>query len=118
MSIITWLNPIGSICSIIGMSVSLIGRSDEVKYQRYKVKGIEMKETLQLERAMRFYKKSLDYAKDNKQQSEIWELVIHIHTDRLIKASEKYRWCNQGYMFEWPWGPHKIPLDYNSPKTK
>ena len=108
---ITWL---GTLFSFIGMSLSLTGKSDAVKYQSFKDKGRDMKESKQLGKAMLWYKKALDYAETNENKQEIWFLIMHIHTDRLIGASEKFREC-AGFTPEWDWGPNKIPSNYDRP---
>lgn len=108
---IAWL---GSICSIIGVSISLMGKNNAVKYRSYKKKGIDMKESKQLGKAMLWYKKALNHSETDKQESDIWWLIIHIHTDRLIGASEKYRDC-AGYVPEWEYGPNNVPSNYNRP---
>ena len=40
---------------------------------------------------MLWYRKAIDYAESEKQESEIWALIMHIHTDRLIGASQKWK---------------------------
>ena len=108
---IAWL---GSICSIIGMGISLIGKNNALKYQSYKKKGIDMKESKQLGKAMLWYKKALEHSETDKQESDIWWLIIHIHTDRLIGASEKFK-DSAGYVPKWGFGPNNIPSNYNRP---
>lgn len=108
---ITWL---GSICSIIQTGMSLAGKNDAVKFQSYKKKGVDMKESKQLGEAMLWYKKALSHAESEKQESEIWWLIIHIHTDRLIGASEKFK-DSAGYVPQWKFGPNNIPNNYNRP---
>ncbi|MYA69241.1 hypothetical protein F4009_09100 [Candidatus Poribacteria bacterium] len=108
---ITWL---GSICSIIGVGISLMGKSNAVKFRSYKKKGLDAKESKQLRKAMLWYKKALDYSETDEQESDIWWLIIHIHTDRLIGASEKFK-DSAGYVPEWGYGPNNIPSNYNRP---
>ena len=105
---------IGSICSIIGMGISLAGKNNAVKFQSYKKKGIDMKESKQLGKAMLWYKKALSHSEREGQESEIWGLIIHIHTDRLIGASEKFR-ESAGYVPQWNFGPNNIPSNYSRP---
>lgn len=110
---------IASFCSIAGiaLALSITGKSTAAKFQSFKDKGVSMKESKQLGRAILYYKKALDYAETDKQKSQIWFLIIHIHTDRLIKASENFRNCT-GYTPEWRFGPNNIPTNYDSPLTK
>ena len=94
--------------------MSLIGKNNAVKYRSYKKKGIDMKESKQLGKAMLWYKKALEHSETDEQESDIWWLITHIHTDRLIEASEKYR-DSAGYVPEWEYGPNNIPSNYNRP---
>ena len=95
----------------------LIGKSNSIKFQHYKAKGIETKESKRIAKAMRFYKKSLDYAETNEQRAEIWFLIVQIHTDRMIGASQE--WTNYtGHILEWEWGPNNIPSNYQKPPQK
>ncbi len=115
LNIITY---IGSLCSIIGMSVSLVGKSSAAKFQSFKDKGIDIKESKkQLGKALHYYKKALDYAETDEQKAEIWFLVMHIHTDRLIGSGEKYKNC-KGYIPLWDFGPNNIPSNYNPPSKE
>ena len=105
---------IGTIFSIWSVGISLAGKSNAVKFRRYREKGIDMKESKQLRKAILWYKKALDHAETKEQESDIWWLTTHIHTDRLIGASEKWTQCT-GMILDWEWGPKKIPSDYNRP---
>ena len=100
------------------MGLSLTGKSDAAKFQSYKEKGKDAKESKkQLGKAVLYYRKALDHAETNKQKEEVWWLIIHIHTDRLIGASEEFReWA--GYIPEWAFGPNNIPSNYNRPPAK
>ena len=73
-----------------------------------------MKESKQLGAAMLWYKKALDHVETEKQESEIWWLTTHIHTDRLIGASQQWTDCT-GKILNWDYGPKKIPSNYNRP---
>ena len=110
---------IGSFCSIVGIgfALSITGKSSAAKFQSFKDKGVRMKESKRLGKAILYYKKALDYAETDEQKSQIWFLIIHIHTDRLIKASENFRGCT-GYVPEWRFGPNNIPTNYEPPLTK
>ena len=110
---------IGSFCSIagIGLALSITGKSNAAKFQSFKDKGVNMKESKRLGRAILYYKKALDYVETDEQKSQIWLLIIHIHTDRLIKASENFRNCT-GYPPKWSFGPNNIPANYDPPLTK
>ena len=114
LAFITWL---GSIFSIIGVGISLMGKSSAAKFRAYKKTGEDMKESKQLGKAMLCYKKALDHSETGEQEAEIWFLIIHIHTDRLIGASEKYNAC-AGRVLEWHLGPNNIPSNYNRPPRK
>ena len=112
------------IISLIGLWFQLIGKSDKVKFQRYKERGTEIKESGQLAKAARFYEKALDIAEKNEQQAEIWALLVYIHTDRAIGASQQYA-RNSGYIMQyrnnegelepWNFGPGNIPGNYKPP---
>ena len=110
---------IGSFCSIagIGLALSITGKSSAAKFQSFKDKGMSLKESKQLGRAILYYKKALDYAETDEQKAQIWWLIIHTHTDRLIKASENFMNCT-GYTPEWRFGPNNIPTNYEPPPTK
>ena len=105
---------LGMLFSFIGMYLSLIGRSEEVKFHTYKKKGRALKESKQLTKAMRYYKRAIKFAKGDTQESEIWYLIIHIHTDRQIAAVEQWQNCT-GYMLEWKFGANCIPTNYERP---
>ena len=83
------ISPIGTLFSIWSVSISLVGKNNAVKFRTYKKKGVDMKESKRLGKAMLWYKKALNHSETEEQESEIWWLIIHIHTDRLIGASEK-----------------------------
>ena len=109
---------LGSLCSIIGLSISLIGKSSAAKFQSFKDKGMDIKQSRkQLARAMLCYKKALDFAESDEQKATIWGLIMHIHTDRLIGASEKWKNCT-GKIPKWDFGPNNIPINYNSPPSE
>ena len=105
---------IGTIFSIWSVGISLIGRNNAVKFRRYMKKGVDMKESKQLGKVMLWYKKALDHAETEKQESDIWWLITHIHTDRLIGASQQWTGCT-GLILDWDYGPKKIPSNYNRP---
>ena len=105
---------IGTIFSIWGVGISLVGKNNAVKFRRYRKKGVDMKESKQLGKAMLWYKKALDHAETEKQESDIWWLITHIHTDRLIGASQQWMGCT-GLILDWDYGPKKIPSNYNRP---
>ena len=115
------------IISLIGLWHKIVERSDKVKFQRYKEKGTEIKESGQLAKAAKFYKKALDIAEENAQQAEIWALLVYIHTDRAIAASQQYEQKsgqimlyrnNEGELKPWNFGPGHIPSDYKVPPRK
>lgn len=112
------------IISLIRLWFQLVGKSDKVKFQRYKEKGTEIKKSGQLAKAAKFYKKALDIAEENAQQAEIWELLVYIHTDRAIAASQQYKQKsgrimlfrnNEGEIEPWNFGPGNISGDYKTP---
>lgn len=112
------------IITLIGLWLQLIGKSDKVKFQRYKDKGTEIKKSGQLAKAAKFYKKALDIAEEDTQQAEIWALLVYIHTDRAIGASKEYEEKkghimlsknNEGKTEPWNFGPGKISSDYKPP---
>ena len=103
--------------SLIKAAFVLIGKSNSAKFQHYKAEGIDAKESKQLAKAMRFYKKALDYAETDEQRADIWYLIVHIHTDRMIGASQQ--WTNYtGHILKWEWGPMNIPSNYQKPSQK
>ena len=110
---------IGSFCSIVGMvlALSIKGQSSAAKFQSFKDKGMRMKESKRLGKAILYYKKAFDYAETDEQNSQIWRLIAHIHTDRLIKASENFK-DYAGCPLEWRFGPNNIPTNYDHPLTK
>ena len=114
LAFITWF---GSIFSIIGVGISLMGKSSAAKFQAYKKRGVDMKESQQLGKAMLYYKKALGHSETGEQESEIWFLIMHIHTDRLIGASEKIK-DSVGQAPKWDYGPNNIPSNYNRPPRK
>ena len=105
----TIVSIMGTIFSFIGMGFTLTGKSNAAKCQFYKNRGLDLKESKQqLAKAMRYYKKALEYAETNEQRAEIWGYIIHIHTDRTIGASQEWTDCT-GQIPEWNWGPNRIP---------
>lgn len=115
------------IISLIRLWFQLAGKSDKVKFQRYKEKGTEVKESGQLAKAAKFYEKALDIAEENNQQAEIWALLVYLHTDRAIGASQQYA-RNSGHIMQyrnnegklelWNFGPANIPWNYKSPSRE
>ena len=55
---------IGTIFSIWSVGISLAGESNAVKFRRYRKKGIDMKESKQLRKAILWYKKALGPRRD------------------------------------------------------
>ncbi len=112
------------IISLIGMWFQLSGKSDKVKFQRYKEKGTEIKESGQLAKAVKFYEKALNTAETDDQQAEVWALLVYVHTDRAIGASQQYE-RKLGYIMQyqndagelvpWNFGPGNIPGNYKPP---
>lgn len=76
--------------------------------------GIKLKEEGKLGEAMEKYKRALTLAMTDQERSQIWQLIIHIHTDRLIKAADELANC-VGYQVYWPWGANWVPSDYKAP---
>ena len=119
-----FLSVIGLSLRLIGLWFQLVGKSDKVKFQRYKEKGTEIKESGRLAKAVKFYEKALNTAETNDQQAEIWALLVYIHTDRAIGASQQYARKsgnimqyrnNEGRLVPWNFGPGNIPWDYKPP---
>ena len=108
---------IGTIFSISSVGISLMGRNNAVKFRRYRKKGIDMKESKQLRKAMLWYKTALNHAETAEQESDIWGLIMHIHTDRLIGASQEWTNCT-GQTPDWKFGANCIPSNYKKPPTK
>ena len=115
------------IISLIRLWFQLVGKSDKVKFQRYKEKGTDIKESGQLAKAAKFYEKALDIAEENNQQAEIWALLVYLHTDRAIGASQQYErnsghimQCqnNEGKLEPWNFGPGNIPRNYKPPSRE
>ena len=103
--------------SFIKIWFVLIGKSNSAKFQCYKAEALDRKESRQLAKAMRFYKKALGYAETDEQRADIWYLIVHIHTDRTIGASQQ--WTNYaGNILKWGWGPNNIPSNYQKPPRK
>ena len=90
LEVIVIVKYLSIIFSFMRMWVQLTGKSDEVKFQRYKEEGTEIKESGQLGRAMKFYKKALDIAQTNDQHAEIWALTVYVYIDRAIGAGKQY----------------------------
>lgn len=110
--------PLGTFFSFIGMYISLIGRNDKVKFQRYKDKGREIKEEKgQLSKAIKYYKKALNYADSDAKKADIWWLILYIQTDRQIGAVDEIS-IYQDDNVSWDFGPNKRPQDYKKPKQK
>ena len=105
---------IGTFFSMWGVGISLTRKNNKVKFRFYKKKGIELKESKQLGKAMLWYRKAIDYAESEKQESEIWALIMHIHTDRLIGASQEWKNCT-GQTPDWKFGANYIPSNYEKP---
>lgn len=109
---------ISTFFSFIRMYLFLIGKNENLKFQHYKEKGIRSKkDEKQFTKAIKFYKKALNYAATNENKAEIWHLILHIHTDRTIGTGEQIIYLT-GANFQWPWGPNKVPSDYERPPQK
>ena len=112
------------IVSLMGVWLQLVGENTKVKFQRYKEKGTEIKESGQLAKAVKFYEKALNTAETDDQQAEVWALLVYIHTDRAIGASQQYE-RKSGYIMQyqndagelvpWNFGPGNIPGNYKPP---
>ena len=76
--------------------------------------GIKLKEEGKLGEAMENYEHALTLAMTDQERSQIWQLIIHIHTDRLIKAADELANC-VGYPVYWPWGANCVPSNYKAP---
>ena len=86
----------------------------QTTFEQFRNTGIKLKEEGKLGEAMEKYKEALTLAMTDQERSGIWQLIIHIHTDRLIKAAEELANC-VGYPMYWPWGANCVPSDYNAP---
>ena len=82
--------------SLLGMFLSTRGRSDDVKFERYKEKGTEYKESGKFSAAMRFYKRALNHAGNERQKAKLWSLIVFLQTDRALAAHRQYH-QNSGY---------------------
>ena len=119
-----FLSVIGLSLRLIGLWFQLVGKSDKVKFQRYKEKGTEIKESGRLAKAVKFYEKALNTAETDDQQAEVWALLVYVHTDRAIGASQQYE-RKSGYIIQyqndagelvpWNFGPGNIPRNYKPP---
>ena len=87
---------------------------NQTTFEQSRNTGIKLKEDGKLGEAMQKYKEALTLAITDQERSEIWQLIIHIHTDRLIKAAEELANC-VGYPVYWPWGANCVPSNYNAP---
>ena len=70
---------IGTFFSMWGVGISFIGKNNKVKFRFYKKKGRELKKSKQLRKAILWYRKAIDYAESEKQESEIWALIMHAY---------------------------------------
>ncbi len=96
------------------MSEETAKYQEKTEFQRYKEEGLTLVEEGKLSKALRSYAKALSKAETDEERAEIWQLVVHIHTGRLIKASAELSGL-LGYPFTWPWGPNNIPSTYSPP---
>ena len=90
MNISLTLSAIGVILTLFGMFFSNLGCSDNVKLERYKEKGTDYKKKGQLSTAMKFYKRALNHAGDEKQKAKIWQLILFVQTDRALASHTQY----------------------------
>ncbi len=87
------------------------------KFNEFRDEGIALKEQGHLTRAVALYKTALDHAETKEDMIQIWNLIVHIHTDRMIASCEKiaelYE-CDINAL-DWNWGTHKVPSNYKKP---
>ena len=104
--------------SSIKLYFFLMGKNEDLKFQHYKEKGIRFKkDEKQFAKALKFYKKALNYAATNENKAEVWHLILHIHTDKTIGTSEQILYLT-GQNIQWPWGPNNVPSNYERPPQK
>ena len=79
--------------------------------------------------ALNTYKQALDIAKTDKEMCEIWNLILHIHTDKmlavLIEIAELHntkvydlKYTNTDEHFEWVFGTNRFGPESNNPLIK
>ena len=80
---------------------------------------VRVRERKQPAKAMKFYKRALNYATTKDQKGEIWLLILYIHTDRQIATQQTYT-EETGIVLDWKWGAdlRNLPTDYNRPPRK
>ena len=89
-------------------------------FESYKDSGVKFKETGNLRDALIMYEKALQCAQTKEHKIEIWNLIIHIHTDRMIASCQELAEIHDCDVsdLDWEWGPKKIPSNYNRPTTE
>ena len=89
-------------------------------FESYKNIGVKFKESGNLRDALIMYEKALQCAQTEEHKVEIWNLIIHIHTDRMIASCQELAeifGCDVSNI-DWEWGPKNIPSNYNRPSTE
>ena len=83
----------------------------------HKSQGIQLKENRKLNDAMEYYKQALNHATTDQERSEIWELIIQVHTDRMLCACQHLAECLKKELnqLDWNIGTHNVPSNYKRP---
>ena len=73
--------------------------------------GLEMKKSGQLSKALEQYNKALEFTSKPFEEFLVWQLILHIHTDKSIGVCKLIR-SNYMLEFDWPWCGNNIPSNY------
>ena len=91
-------------------------------------RGRELKESGKTNLALDTYKQAFDIAKNDGEKIRVWNLILHIHTDRmlavLIEVAElsNVNVCDlkttNGERFEWIFGTNVFGPESNGPRIE
>ena len=106
--------------TLFGTGITVMHKDSIARFNTYKDKGLNCKQNGKVAKAVVFYRKALEYASSTDQKIEVWNYIVHCHTDRTIAAvQEKHNDTGDVDMFRsWDWGPTRIPSDYVRPPRK
>ena len=84
------MEALGVVLTTIGIFLTTLNQNTDVKFQRYKEKGKELKQDRKLSAAIKLYRRAWYYARTTEQKRELWALVVHLHTDRALRAQKEF----------------------------
>ena len=100
-----------------------------MNFQELLDEGIKYKKAGNTNMAIDFYKDAFDLAQTDSEKLQVWYLILHVHTDKmlaiLIEIAEVYNINvydlqdpETGKRYEWIFGTHNFVRDRKTPEIK